>query len=148
LRQSRLAEGRLARFYELKTNKPLYFTKQYELTYDDFDLPTHYGFKVGDGTAAIEREYERLSKLSPAELAPRPREATAKRGKPSASLVSQTKEAIAALDNRGAWVEEGKLKSHGDDDPTRRVIDCRTFIKNIGTLSSYLAAPRPEPRRD
>ncbi len=45
LRRSRLSDGRLARFYELKTNKPLYFTKQYELTYSDADMPTHYGFQ-------------------------------------------------------------------------------------------------------
>ena len=64
-----LEDGQLARFYELGTDRPLYFTKDYELTYSDADMPTHYGFKVGDGTASIQREYERLSKLDPAELA-------------------------------------------------------------------------------
>src|SRR5690606_27390840 len=44
-RSSLLPDGRLARFYELKTNRPLYFTKDYQLTYDDGDMPTHYGFK-------------------------------------------------------------------------------------------------------
>ncbi|MGL5095369.1 MAG: pectate lyase, partial [Planctomycetia bacterium] len=35
LRRSKLSDGRLARFYELKSNKPLYMTSDYVLTYDD-----------------------------------------------------------------------------------------------------------------
>jgi hypothetical protein len=142
LRRSRLPEGRLARFYELKTNKPLYFTKQYELTYSDADMPTHYGFKTGDSTDSIQREYERLSKLDPAQL-PR-RDAPDEQRRPSRAsenLARQVRSVIDALDERGAWVENGRLSSQGDDDATRRIIECRTFIRNVGVLSSYLAAP-------
>ncbi|MHC4406058.1 MAG: hypothetical protein ACYTG0_40995 [Planctomycetota bacterium] len=32
---------------------------------------------------------------------------------------------------------------HGDDDPTRRVIDRRTFIANVGLISSCLATASP-----
>jgi hypothetical protein len=143
LRSSRLGDGRLARFYELKTNKPLYFTKQYELTYSDADMPTHYGFKVSDSTAAIERDYERLSKLDSAELQQlQPRTKAKKPSFPSGNLIKQTQAVIAALDDRGAWVEDGTLTAQGDDDTTRRIIDCRTFIKNISVLSSFLAATR------
>src|SRR3954471_5458077 len=46
LQDSRLPDGRLARFYELKTNRPLYFPKDYQLTYSDDDTPTHYAFKI------------------------------------------------------------------------------------------------------
>jgi hypothetical protein len=45
LKRSRLPDGRLARFYELRTNRPLYFTKDYKLTFSDADVPTHYAFK-------------------------------------------------------------------------------------------------------
>ena len=38
-KRSRLADGRIARFYELQTNRPLYFTRDYALTYSDADLP-------------------------------------------------------------------------------------------------------------
>ncbi len=144
LQRSRLSDGRLARFYELKTNTPLYFNKKYELTYSDSDMPTHYGFKVSDGTETIQRDYERLSKLDPAELPGR--KPVAKLKKPSRasdSLVMQTRSLIAALDERGAWVEEGQLKAQGEGDTTRRIIDCRTFIKNVGVLSSYLASASP-----
>ena len=44
------------------------------------------------------------------------------------------------LDDRGAWVDEGRLKDHGDDDSTRRVIDSRTFVKNLLTLARAAAA--------
>ena len=71
LRKSRLPDGRLARFYELRTNRPLYFTKEYQLTHDDSDVPTHYAFKIGDQTEAIASEYERLRKLPKDQLSQR-----------------------------------------------------------------------------
>jgi hypothetical protein len=142
-RRSRLPNGQLARFYELKTNKPLYFTKQYELTHDDSDMPTHYAFKIGDGTESIQREYERLSKLDPAQLRGRQTDAPSRRtSPPSEDLSRQTQSVIDALDDRGAWVENGRLSSQGPDNARRQIIDCRTFIRNVGILSSYLAATR------
>jgi len=140
LRRSRLPDGRLARFYELKTNRPLYFTKEYELTYNDGDLPTHYGFVVSDRTDRIEREYRRLLKRDPAKRLPGP---AGPPGKASRSLIAQVRRVIDGLDERGRWVEAGRMKYHGADAPTRRVIDCRTFIRNVGVLSAYLAT-QPE----
>ena len=49
---AQLPDGRMARFYELQTNRPLYFTREYALTYSDADLPTHYAFKVGNRTGS------------------------------------------------------------------------------------------------
>ena len=139
LKRSRLSDGRLARFYELQTNKPLYFTKEYVLTHDDSDVPTHYGFKVEAKLEELSREYERLSALQAADLEalrhPQPR----KPGKPSLSLEAETRRVIAALDARGAWVEDGTLKYHGKGDDTRRIITSETFVKNLRTLSRYLA---------
>lgn len=141
LKRSRLPDGRLARFYELGTNKPLYFTRQYELTYDDGDLPTHYGFVVSSRLDALARKYERLARCSPEELAaervPRPRQP-----EKSAALEKQVRSLAQSLDERGAWVEEGRLSYHGPDDDTRRIIDGRTFIRNVGILSRYLAATK------
>ena len=137
LKRSTLADGRLARFYELTTNRPLYFTKTYQLTYDDSDMPTHYSFKVPSRLESIQREYQQLRATDPKDLRksdPQPRPGRIKPGK-----VSQ---AIAAMDDRGAWVENGRLRYHGDDDPTRRVIDCRTFHVNVKLLSDYLQAGR------
>lgn len=142
-KKSLLPDGRLARFCELKTNKPLYFTKAYELTFKDDDLPTHYGFKIGSKLDAIERELERLKKLSPDDLK-KEREPKARPGKPGEGLIAQTKSVIVALDKEGRWVEEGKLRFHGPNDPTTRIITCETFIKNVIILSNYLGATRSQ----
>jgi len=134
LRRSRLPDGRLARFYELKTNRPLYFTRDYRLTYEDTDLPTHYGFKVADGTLAIERDYRRLSALDFDTLTAT-KESKAVPRRPAESEVV---EVIRNLDARGRWIEDGRLRYHGPADPTRRIIDSATFAKNIGILSAFL----------
>jgi len=139
LRRSKLPDGSLARFYELKTNRPLYFTKDYELTYADDDLPTHYAFKIGSGLDGIEREYERLLAAEPADLPRASSSKPEKPRKPSPALTARVEQVLAALDGRGRWVEEGRLKYHGADDPTRRIIDCRTFCRNVEILSNYLA---------
>jgi len=139
LRRSRLPDGRLARFYELRSNKPLYFTRDYTLTYDDTDMPTHYAFKIGDDTAPIARDYESLKNLSPAELK---RPATPSPPKASDALRAEVRTIIAAQDTRGRWVEDGRLRHHGPDDSTTKVIRSATFIRNVETLSRYLQATR------
>ncbi|MEO6808497.1 MAG: pectate lyase [Isosphaeraceae bacterium] len=141
LRRSRLDDGRLARFYELKTNRPLYFTKDdYELTYSDANMPTHYAFKIGDGTGSITREYERLKANGPDRRTDPTQTA---RPRPSKVLETRAMAVVKALDDQGRWVEDGRLKAFGPDDPTRRVIDCGTFIRNVDALSRYLASTRP-----
>jgi len=135
LRRSILPSGQLARFYELETNRPLYFTRAYQLTYGDEDLPTHYAFKVGQNVDKIEREYRRLAATEPADLS------GPQRNQPRPAKVSeaQVERVLAAIDARGRWVESGRLKYHGDDVPVDRIIDCRTFIQNLRVLSAYLA---------
>jgi PelA/Pel-15E family pectate lyase len=135
-RSSLLPDGQLARFYELQTNRPLYFTKDYQLTYSDADMPTHYAFKVGNWTDSAEREYQRLVKLTPEQVQQKDASGPAKA---SPKLISEVKSVLAAMDDRGRWVEDGGLQYQGDDDRTRRIIDCSTFIRNVRTLSAYLA---------
>ena len=138
LERSALADGRLARFYELKTNRPLYFTRTYELVYDDADLPTHYGFQVGSKVPQLSRQYEELSKLSAEELDRRRNRENAK-PRLTKSLEDNVRQAIAELDERGAWVEEGRLRYHGKGDDTRRIIESSTFARNLDLLSQYLS---------
>ena len=128
LRNSRLPDGKLARFYELRTNKPLYFTKEYDLTYDDSDPPQHYAFKVADDAEAIRREYERLKvdRHSAIERTNR-------------NMEAQVKRILSEQDARGSWVEAGRLRHHGSNDPETKVIRSATFIRNIEALSQYLA---------
>lgn len=136
LDRSKLPDGQLARFCELKTNKPLYFTKDYKLTYDDSDLPTHYGFKISSKTESLRKRLGEISALKSEQLARKREQRYAlATGRPSDSEVRAV---IKALDTRGAWVEDGKLRYHGKNDPTRRVIESTTFVKNIDALSRYV----------
>ena len=139
LERSELPNGQLARFYELKTNRPLYFTKKYELTYDDSDMPTHYGFKVGSGVKRLRAEFD--------ETRTKPRDTTpiwtTVRRKPgnSNSLRTEVRQLADSMDARGAWLESGRLKDVGDD-REQQIITTKTFIRNIRTLSRYLAATK------
>jgi len=121
LRASERPDGRLARFYELETNRPLYFTKDYQLTYSNDDMPTHYAFIVGSRLDAIEKEYLRLKEEGPEERA-----ASTGGSIPAA----QARSLIEALDGRGAWVEDN---SNGSG-----IIQSSTFVRNLRTLSRYL----------
>ncbi len=134
LKKSQLPDGRLARFYELKTNRPLYFTRQYELTYDDNDLPTHYGFKVNSSLDAIQATYDRI-KESP----PRPLRVEEKRTvKLTSSLTRQARAVVDALDRRGAWGEAGTLRTV--ESYAGPVVESRTFARNVEILARFIAA--------
>ena len=103
-------------------------------------MPTHYAFKVSDGTEAIAREYEQLKSLPASEVkAPTPRSGQ----KANASLVSEVRSVIAAQDARGRWVEDGRLRTHGPDDATTRVIRCSTFVHHVEILSRFIAGGAP-----
>lgn len=136
-RGSVLENGKLARFYELGTNRPLFFTKEYELTYSPRDMPTHYAFMVSSKLGQIEKELNRLQQTPHDKLGTK-REALI--SKPSKKLDDRIRKIIATLDSRGAWVESGRLRYHGDDDATREVIRSKTFADNLASLAEWLAA--------
>lgn len=137
--QSVRSDGRLARFYELQSNRPLYFTKAYELTYSDSDMPTHYGFVVSSGLKQIERELNKLRDMPASQLGQQLDQQTKKSEQPklTAALQELTAQAIAGLDERGAWVEPGTLRTHPEAG-VARVISSATFIKNLETLAQFV----------
>ena len=138
LEKSKLPNGQLARFYELKTNRPLYFTKDYVLTYDDSDMPTHYGFKVSSKLDRLRADYETALKAPP-DGGPI---WTTRRSPPmpNASLNRDARALVEALDSRGAWLETGELKATGNDDRERKIITTRTFATNLRTLSRFVGS--------
>jgi hypothetical protein len=135
LRTCELPGGRMARFYELHTNTPLYFTIDYKLTYDDSDMPTHYAFIFGNSLDGIEKDLAKAREQS----APIP-PARPSVPKLTNTLTERATAVVNALDDRGVWVENDRLKYHGDDDPTARIIDCATFNRNVRTLADFIAA--------
>jgi hypothetical protein len=142
LAKSEVSPGRLARFYELKTNRPLYFTKQYELAYTADDLPTHYAFIIGSNVVSLRDEYEKLLATDSSRLKPARK---AEDYQLTPALASSARAAIDSLDSRGAWVESGRLRASGQpvDRPTR-VITTQTFVRNINTLSRFIAANKKQ----
>jgi hypothetical protein len=142
LERSQLPSGRMARFYELKTNRPLYFNRQYELTYDDNDLPTHYGFITPSKLKRLRVRYEQLKTLTSQQLlevGQRQRQREALQS-PSDDKIQTI---IAAMDDRGAWIERGKMRSIKAATGEIDVISSATFIEHLDQLSRYLAARRP-----
>jgi hypothetical protein len=136
LKKSRLPDGRIARFYELKTNRPLYFTRDYELTYDGSRVPTHYGFVFDSRLGAIEASYLRQQKGA----VPREDERPAL----TPELTASVRTIIASQDARGAWTEPGTVrdlegrKVQSDDG----VISSATFIANMRALASFITTSR------
>lgn len=128
LQKSKLPDGQWARFYELETNKPLYCKKDtYELTYEDKDLPTHYGFKTDEDFV---RDLEKLN----ADLATPREELLRKKESPDTakSWSSQAKgqagkvaAALKSLDSKGRWIKDDH-------------IDAGEFVKHFKAMSTYL----------
>ncbi|MBL8239241.1 MAG: hypothetical protein JNM66_17585 [Bryobacterales bacterium] len=134
--------GKLARFYELKTNKPLYVTKGtqiqakglgsaridgYELSYDGSSVITHYAVTVGaEKLGRLRKEYEALlqERKPRAErlhgLSPWSGEGV-KRGGDAAGL-------MAGMDERGAWLEDGVI---GKADKVISVFAARDMVMTI-----------------
>ncbi|UCG57084.1 MAG: hypothetical protein JSU70_19740 [Phycisphaerales bacterium] len=139
LRKSALEDGRLARFYELNTNRPLYFRrtgKRYDLTYSSDDIPEHYAFMVGSRLDSIEAEYHRLLRTDPQDLSGQDDRSAVRM---SPALLGQARRVIDSLDDRGAWVEKGRLRHHKIE-PESGVIRCQTFVRNVRTLCRFLNA--------
>ncbi len=134
LDRSQLPDGQLARFYELQSNRPLFFDRQYQLTYDDSDMPTHYGFKVKNKIPALRAEYESVRSLSKSELAASQSDSRAQ--VPSPRTIQQI---IEAQDQRGAWVVQGALRFHKNDGPA---IPMQLTVRNLNLIASYLADQR------
>lgn len=129
-RKSLLTDGKLARYYELKTNRPLYMKrsgKDYSLTYDDRDLPSHYGWKIVSRLDAIEAS---LKKQGAKPL-------TAK------SLEVRVREIIRSLDADSRWISTHAGNPLVGQPPFKaghRYIGSEVFSRNVEALCDYLIA--------
>jgi PelA/Pel-15E family pectate lyase len=148
-----------ARFYELKTNRPLYITKGtrvtaldqgarnvdgYELSYSDASVITHYAVLVsGAGFADLERELKQLQAADPGTvkrpdrlrgLSPWSESRVEAANGAAASGRRSVDEArvraiLDGMDARGAWVEEGTI---GKADRLVSVFAGRDLVVRIG----------------
>ena len=139
-KDSSISKDRWARFYELKTNKPLYFTKDYKLVYTDDDLPTHYGFQSSFGVRSMIRHYEKVRAMGrekylaaqvPVPLTNKQRAAR------TDAMEKRVRAIVAGQDKQGRWLAQGELETRGMKFGER--IETRVFIENLRGLSDYLA---------
>jgi hypothetical protein len=139
LKTCELPNGRIPRFLELKTNRPLYFNLNYELVYTSDNMPTHYAFITSSNIDRLKSDYDKLLATDPAKLKPAQKPETYEM---SSSLASTARQAITSLDDRGAWVESGRLRNADPEGKVQRVITTQTFMRNLDTLSRYIAASK------
>jgi len=129
-----LPDGRVARYYEFQTNKPLYMDARYQLTYDDSAAPAHYGWKQPSRFDAIEKEY----------LAAKGGAAPA-RTAAGAELEAAVRRIVKELDDEGRWVSRydgDRLVGQPKFATGFAYLSSAVFSRNVETLSEYLAASK------
>jgi PelA/Pel-15E family pectate lyase len=136
LKSSLLPDGRLVRYYALKSNRPLYMTRDgrnYSLTYGDSKLPSHYGWKVASEIELIEKWYQRTQASAPSNASPN--------AASSGDLAHRVRAIVKSLDAEGRWIStynneplSGQPKFRSGD----RYISSAVFSENVETLSEYL----------
>ncbi len=130
LESSKLPDGRWSRFYEMKTNRALYMTAEtYLLTYDDSNLPTHYGFKLAESFGRkIERMRTELAKSREEILRNRSDPDTLEKwAKRASELKGKVKQALESQEAKGYWTA-------GDR------IDAGQYVEHIKAMTDYLEA--------
>ena len=131
LKRSLLEDGRLARYYELRTNRPLYMSRRgkiYSLTYSDAKLPAHYGWKSASRLPELTRRYQ---------------DAQAGRSDRSPVTMQEVRRVIAALDSQGRWVSQyngERLVGQAKMPRGAKYLSSETFSRNMTLLSEFLMA--------
>lgn len=121
-RRSQLGPNRWARLYEMHTNRPIYGDRDGKIHYTLEELTEErrrgYAWQGGFGVGAAIAFYEEARKPG----------AKAKPARPDlAALEAEARRAIAALDERGRWVVEGRVQT-------------RVFMANVNALCAYIEA--------
>jgi len=144
LKRSRLPNGKIARFYELQTNKPLYFVrgkggKGFELSYDGTHASSNYGWEWNYEGDAILAAMEAL-KSGAKPMYPKA-EHELWNLPPSDADVDTI---LKSMNADGAWLETGDERGWIRDasgkkvHPTGGVTHSDTFVQNVRALSAWL----------
>lgn len=127
LKRSLLPDGHFSRYYELRTNKPLYMTDDYKITYDDSKLPQHYGWKTDSRLEAIEKSFAAAKAGAP--IAPEPID------------VARMQKIMNELDTEGRWIStfaDQRLVGNPKFKSGEPFIASEIFIQNLEALSDAL----------
>jgi len=135
LKRSQLGDGQLARYYELRTNRPLYMVRhgdKYTLTYDDSDLPKHYGWKTAARIDDLEKTYRRLVADGPTALS--------ESNTPTEQTVNRI---IRDLDEQGRWIsvyDGERLIGQAKMPVGAKYLSSEVFSRNLTILAKFLLA--------
>lgn len=132
---SLLPDGRMPRFYELQTNRPLYEDDNYQLTYKLEDAPSHYGWTFDSEWDEVDRKYEATLKS----LRNRGKVAQPQFGWQHVPTASEAAAIVNALDDRGAWVDGRTMRGFRKASP-EGVMQSETFAANVEALCRFLTA--------
>ncbi len=127
-----LPDGRIPRYIEFGTNKPLYMDARYQLTYDDSAAPSHYGWKQEQRFAAIEKAHADAKAGTPRPKAAPPSE-------------DEVRKVVAELDADGRWITKyagERLVGQPKFAPGFAYISSDVFSRNLELLSGFLAAAK------
>ena len=131
--RSLLPDGQIARYYELRSNKPLYMERRgkvYSLTYDDSDLPKHYGWKWPSRIASIKDAYRNV--------------ASGKGFPEKKANPGNCKGVIEALDEKGRWLSSyqlgDRLVGQAKFQDGEEYISSEVFSENLTRLSEALGS--------
>lgn len=147
LKRSLLNDQQLARYYELRTNRPLYMKRRgsdYLLTYDDSDLPDHYGWKTASRIDAIESRFRMLLEHptgAPLSLTGRP----SRNGQSESDLTGLVRRASDSLDPQGRWISTyngERLVGDQKFRPGDRYLSSEVFSRNLEVLSEHLTSSK------
>lgn len=125
-------DGRIPRYFELKTNRPLFMNQKYEIVYDPSAAPSHYGWTQPARFDEIEAAYHRAKAGKP-EPAERSFEA----------LEAEARRVIRELDPEGRWISVHKgerLVGQPNFERGFRYISSAVFAENLSVLSECIAA--------
>ena len=123
---SRMSTGLWARFYELETNKPIYVTREGNISYDNKGVRAGYGFNGDFGITKVLARYDAIRR--------RQRDVSAvqvDRAPPAdvAGLKKRVGRIIDDLDSEGRWTGEGAISS-------------QVFVDNVTALSEFIASTK------
>ncbi len=130
LERSTLADGKLARYYELRTNKPLYMRregKSYSLTYSEKDLPSHYGWKWDSEVDQLRQELTQV-----------------RQGKirvPADVKQNEVDTILAGLNDQNLWVSRydgQRLVGQPKFSQGQEFIDSAVFNKHVEKIARFL----------
>ena len=153
------SNGVWARFYEVGTNKPLYFTRTYELVYTDDDLPVHYSFKSNYGVNGRMRHYQKIRELGREHFLARRGHVntSAEWAAIARSKLKSSRKIIEAQDDLGRWVQtvakreqvrdkQGRVGYEVDPNTQLKMMYSSEFVQNMQQLAAYIEAAQGGPK--